>query len=463
MKLGLAKLLLSTIITATLALSAGCAYIKTTQEARDALRGDINKVELSAEMPPVDDQRTWEQGTWEAPNYNVHMFGPAITDKLRADLLKSGLFAALPSPNSNEAQNAPYRLEIKVTAFSLEEQGSNVYRVPQVIVNGALLPAFALTNLATMGQVDMAGYVMPSVDLGTKLNAGFTLIDKESEVTVLSRSYISKLDLGAVSQKDIFKGSETGEYGVDAGASKAEKAIEDLADLCVRDPAWKFTEQYKAVALAKDAIAESMSPTVARCETALLLLPLLEKPNYTAKQVKLLHDDLLDADIRAALYNEMRARSLGYDSPEEMPQDQKIDEKQAEKLLDDISLLTDIVLADLDTKVLEIAIDAVIPPQATENKDKEKPNDMQGPQGPREPQDVGEPEGPPETAAVATPEMREAVLQALVQSVKNDLIIQNIITDLADKKIGDQWPEMKRILEAIDSPVTKRYLSKRTS
>lgn len=481
MKLGLAKLFVSASIMATLALGAGCSYIKTTQEARDALRGDVNKLALSAEMPKVDDARSWDEGTWEAPNYNVHMFGPAITEKLRADLTKSGLFAALPAPDSAESKDSPYILKVKITSFALENQGNNVYRVPKVIVNGALLPAFALTNLATMGQVDMAGYVIPSTNLGTKLNASFVLVDKESEVTILDRAYQSSLSLGAVSQRDLFKGSETGEYGVEAGASKADEAIADLADMASRDPSWKYVEQYKAVALAKSAIAESDSPSVTQCETALLLLPMIEKLNYTAKEVKILHDDLVDADIRASLYNETRARSLGYSSPEEMPKDQIIDEDQAVKLLDDISLLTDLVVSDLDTKILEIALDAVIPQvkttaeKPTENKlaqevrgDAENMDLPQKPEGGQAapaaapaPSGDGAPADDAPVVVEASPEMRDQVSQAMVQTLKGNLLVQNILIDLADKKIGDQWPKMKQILESIDSPVTKRYLASR--
>ncbi len=479
MKLGLAKLFISTIIIAALASSAGCAYIKTTQEARDPLRGEINKAALSAEMPPIDDARAWEEGTWDAPNYNIHIFAPAITEKLRADLLSSGLFSALPTPNSQEAADLPYRLEVKVTAFALNVIGSNAYRVPQVIANGALLPAFALTNLATQGQVDMAGYVIPSINLGTRLNAKFSLLDKENEVTLLSRSYLSTFELGAVSQRDIFKGSETGEYGVEAGAGRADEAIKDLADLCSRDPAWKYLNQYKALALAQYAISESESSSVVRCESALQLLPLLEKFRYTAKQVKLLYDDLLDADVRAPIYNEMRARSLGYSSPEDMPKDQIITEEQAEELLNDISLLTDLVLVDLDTKILQLALDAVIPNEEAQLNPAEQPEmqdvaqnrplDQNGPMPAQEapvrdealtqagPDAQKELEAPVE----ASPEMREAVMKALVQSVKNDLLMQDIIIEMADKKIGEQWPKMKEILEAIDSPVTKRYLESR--
>ena len=263
--------------------------------------------------------------------------------------------------------------------------------------------------------------------------------------------------------------------GVEAGAGKADDAIKDLADLCSRDPAWKYLNQYKSLALAEHAINESGSSSVVRCESSLLLLPLLEKFRYTAKEVKLLHDDLLDAEVRAPIYNEMRARALGYASPEEMPKDQMIDAEQAEKLLNDISLLTDLVLVDLDTKILQMALDAIIPPTETQaakseqnagqqgmakNKSlaQKKPQAQKPAQGEEQAQAGGETGVP---VAEASPEMRDAVMKALVQSVKNDLLMQNIITGLADKKIGEQWPKMKQILQAIDSPVTRNYLESR--
>ncbi|ADK84883.1 hypothetical protein Deba_1515 [Desulfarculus baarsii DSM 2075] len=443
MKLGLAKLFFIVAIAAISLASTGCAYLKIQREARDPLRGPVMSIDAATEMPTVIDKRTWEEGTWEAPNYNVRIFAPEITSQLRADLAATKLFADLPSASVSNDESAPLSLKVVVNAFGIEEAGSNAYRVPQVLANGALLPVYAATNVATKGQVDMGGYVMPSTNIVTSLQADVFLIDKGQTLLIVKRSYQTRIKLGAVSQRELFEGGDGfGYYGVAVGKAQGAKAIADLADMIARDPSWKLVPEYRRIAMAQR-VARQKNTLQAKADAAIELLSLVRPVTYTASEVKLLHDELFDDEVRANLFNQYRARILGFDDAEEMPASQRLTPEQVRRLLDDTSLFTDMAIDEMDRTILEFAASAMLPPLRSKTK-----------QGP------GARSAATAESADAT-RIRGQVADALVQKLKGDPLLQSMMLEIADKAIGRQWPAMKDMLVQLDSPAVKNYLTTR--
>lgn len=443
MKLGLAKLSCIVAIAAISLASAGCAYLKIQREARDPLRGPVMSIGAAAEMPTVIDKRAWEEGTWEAPNYNIRIFAPEITNQLRADLATTGLFSDLPAASISDNESAPLSLKVVINAFGIEEAGSNAYRVPQVLANGALLPVYAAANVATKGQVDMGGYVLPSTNIVTSLQADVLLIDKGQTLQIVQRSYQTRIKLGAVSQRELFEGGDGfGYYGVAVGKAQGAKAITDLADMIARDPTWKLIPEYRRIAMAQRA-AKQKATLQEKADAAIELLSLVKPVTYTASEVKLLHDELFDDEVRANLYNQYRARLLGFDSAEDVPAGQRVTPEQARRLLDDTSLFTDMAIDEMDRTILTFAASAMLPPLKSKAK-----------QGPG-----AKPVAAAESADATR--IRGQVADALVQKLKGDPLLQSMMLEIADKAIGRQWPVMKDMLVQLDSPAVKNYLTTR--
>lgn len=513
MKLGPAKLIIVVSVVIISLMSGGCAYLKVQREAREKLRGPMMKTDLVAEMPNVVDKRSWEEGTWETPNYNVRIFAREITNQLRQDLAGTNLFTALPSAGSPEAEDAAMRLQVVVTAFNVEPAGSNAYRVPQVIANGALLPAYAVTNVATKGQVDMSAYVLPSTNIATNFRADVQLIDKKRNLIIINRSYQSRIKLGSVSQREMMTGSEeVGYSGVSIGRAHGQQSITDMADLVARDASWKLIPEYTQIAIAHGA-ARRGAGLENKAKSAYKLLGLLKPVNYLADEVKLLHDELFDDKVRASLFNDYRARALGLESADELPADQVMTVQKANDLLDDASLFDDLAVDAMDRSILQYCVGVMLPPvkktkaktvlaqkgpnstnapllannrdnslmrqDSTLQLDKLQQQEASPPYAavPPEEEQAAEDEAaaeddatmaqPGQLAAKApaepanAPEIRAAVTDALVQKLKDNILLQNMMLDIADKAIGPQWPAMKNLLVQLDSPATRQYLAKR--
>ena len=308
------------LLLAGLVLLAGCSAAVTTSEVAVPAVGPRIQAGLKATMPPVSDKRTWSQATPGTPDPNVHIFAPAITSHLRAGLTKSGLFAALPAPDSPGAAALPDRVDITLNQFSLTKLGSNPWAAGAYIVDGLVQPVTGVVLVATQGQVDTGAYLLPSTRVGTAINADVSYSVPGLAKPVLQLSYQVQVELGAVSERQIRASlSETDGVGVKLGQSEGVKALDKLVQAISRDPNWLYLNTYIRLAQARQIIEAPASTPEQRMGAARGLVGLLQPLAYTPSEAKVLRDGVLGASARATMANDLRARYLGLSDAAALP------------------------------------------------------------------------------------------------------------------------------------------------
>jgi hypothetical protein len=467
------------LLLAGLALLAGCAAV-TTAEVPTPAPGPQIKAGLRAVMPRVIDQRYWPSDTAGAPNPNVHLFAPGITSRLRSGLIKAGLFAALPAPGQPSAAAMSDKLEITVTKFELSKLGNNAWAAPAYIVDGLVQPVSGGVLVATKGQVDTGAYLLPSTRVGTTLAANLAWDIKGIKDTVLKRSYLVRVELGAVSERQLIASlDETRGYGVKVGKVEGAKALDKLVQAIARDPHWLYLNSYIRLARARQVIAGSGSTPEARLHAARGLVGLLAPLAYTPAEAKILRDGVLPAAGRANVANDLRARYLGLSGPGALPAGQRVSEAQAAKLFNSPRVERSLAQAEVTRQAMELIM-AALTPRDAKSAAQPKPAAASAPRadldsagGSRNPAP-----GPAQASANAkalakqkapapeplSPQARrlQAQLAAeLAAALRGRVRLQAVFLEVADEAVGRQWPVAKSVLSQINSPQVKNYLAQR--
>lgn len=464
-------------LMAVLTAGAGCSYTVVTSDVELPAPGPKVAAGLSAAMPQVEDVRSWPETQGTAPIPQVRIFAPRITDSLRQGLISSGLFKALPAPDTAPA-SLDHRLVITVNQFQMAKTGNNAWLVPHLVLDAAVLPAFTAVAFVSQGQVDMGGYVVPSTKLSTTLAATVAYRRDGQDVPVLERAYKVAVPLGAISERRLFQHwAESSSYGVDVGKAQGEKALALLADTISRDPRWALLPQYAVLARGNQLAAKDTAE--ARVMAAGSTLSLLGEPKYLPEVAKVLRDPYLDPGVRASIAHDIRERRLGSDMA-----GKPISAAQAAELYNDPALERSLVRAELYNQVLQLLARAMTP------IDPKKPAAQvvtgAAPAGPPLPERSalrpGAPprlaQTPPATAAPAgeaaaapakapglsaqkVAELQDGLIAEAAGAFKNRPRLQVLLLQKADQSVEAAWPKMERLLKLIDSPLIRRYLAQR--
>ena len=468
----------------------GCAYTTVTSEIEEPELGPKVATGASAVVPLVKDQRAWQQThSDQQADPNIRIFAPEITDVMIRELSGQGLFARLEKHDGPVPETGLNVLEIDVSAFKWTKTGKNEWVVAQLLADGALLPAYTVVALASGGDIDMGGYIFPSTKIGTSFN--FTSSYKESDVTVLARSYAVTLPMGSVSERRLRDSlTDDSKTGVNLGKEQGMLALKLACETMARDPRWGFLPQYRILALAeKDAKDGGGAEIIKAAQST---MPLLKDMPYSSEVAKILRDGSLTASMRADIANDLRARQLGITDSKLLPKKDIIDEAAAEKLFNDPAVEYSIVKNELATRSLALAAKAIAPQAA-----KKKAAVQKGAAGPGSPQSVGDAAGAKEAGPspqitnqvnmledrrlekapakpavraadkVVAPEspevkaMRQAFIAELAANLKNKPKVQALLLRQADKAVGPDWKNMLQLLKAVDSPSTRAYIAKR--
>ncbi|MCF8117842.1 MAG: hypothetical protein K9K33_15685, partial [Desulfarculaceae bacterium] len=475
-----------------LVLLAGCSAMVTTAEIPVPPPGPQIKAGLKAVMPPVVDKRYWPPDTPGTPDTNVHIFGPAITAKLRSGLTQTGLFAALPTPDSPSAELMSDRVVIRVTNFSLTELGNNPWAAPAYIIDGLVQPVSGVILIATKGQVDTGAYLLPSTRMGTTINADLSWSVKDLKAPVLKRSYLVVVELGSVSGRQLRASlADTTGYGVKVGKAEGQKALDGLVEVISRDPHWLYLGSYIRLARARVVIEDPESTPEQRMEAAGALVGLLQPLIYSPEEAKVLQDGLLNDSGRAAMANELRARYLGLAGADALPAKQRLTEAQAKKLFDDPSVGRAWAHGEVTQEALGLIMSALTPRRASLNgtaKGKVKAKDKDKTVGPavigasnpyldsaggaRNPAPGAASSaasapmplaklGPPEVLSPQAKRMQAQLATAVAEAMRNHPRLQALYLSVADESVGLAWFQAKSVLSQIGSPQVKNYLAKR--
>jgi len=468
-------------VLAAVLLAAGCQYTVVTRKPTPPQPGPRVHTGRAAIFPQVRDLRSWPRSDNGRPIANLRLFAPQITRRLRKALVARGLFTALDPPPAAGEHSRP-RLLLTIRDFRLRRVGTNAYIVPHLLLDGALLPLYAGTVIATGGQVDLGGYLIPSTKMATVLQATAAWQVPPLTRPVLTRSYLLTLPLGAVSQRQLWQ--EMGDYhtyGVAVGRREGLKALDALAETMSRDPHWAFLPDYLRLARAEDAwqrwraarrakakakaparpaapaaglqaVGEPAAPVAppaprpaaapkprpsARPPAADFprlvaavegLLDLLGPLAFTPDEVAILRDGYLTPEKRAAIVNDLRAQRFLLAGPEALPADERLDAAKAEALYDSPALSRSLVQAGLAQRVLTLAL-AVLTPA---------------------------PDEPKRFAA-----LRARLTEALAARFRRCPRLQLMLLDQADRAVGAQWPPVRLLLTKVDSRLTRAYLSRR--
>lgn len=454
-------------------LTAGCAV--TNKAEVPPKPGPQIKSGLKAVMPEVIDKRAWPTEASGTASPNVHIFTQQLTAELKRDLIKSGLFAALPAPDQPGAKGLSDEVKVNLNTFTLEVTGTNAWALPAYLIDGLILPVFAVANLGTAGQMDTGAYLLPSSVVGISMNADVAWYENGVKKPALKRGYEAKVELGAVSEMDLRQNlSDKKGFGVKVGKAEGPKAVEKLVQEISRDPHWLYIDSYKAMARAEQVIRAEDSTTQDRLKAALTLVPLLRPIAYSPDEVKNLRDSALTPGARADMVNEIRARYLGLSGADALPAAQRVSEAQAKKLYDDPAVERAGVQCEIANKVLSLCLMAMSPPQPVEKE--KKPKEMVvkaparvgppviplSPPSPKAPK--AEEAGKAKQAPLSPADMRLAtqLRLALTKALKGHPRLQVILLSVVDRAVGSAWPPAKALLAGLaDSPQVKTYLAKR--
>ncbi len=468
------------LVLVSLALGSGCTTVSTANAPTPA-PGPVVKAGLKAVMPPVIDKRSWPAEDSGTPDPNIHIFAPSMTDQLRRELVSSGLFAALPAPDQPAAAGISDQLTITISEFSLGTLGNNPWAAGAYILDGLVLPVFGVINVATKGEVDSGAYLLPSTRMGTTINAEVAWGERGAKKPVLSRGYLVRVELGAVSQRELMvsmAGPTSGD-GVKVGKAQGNKALEKLSQDISRDPNWLYLNSYVRLARAREIIDNSIAPEV-RMQAAQGLLGLLGPLPYTPAEAKVLRDGLVGADLRADQVNALRATYLGLADAKALPAGQRMSGDQAEKLFNDPAVERAMAQGEVTSQTLGLIMSAMAPvtpkakAEAAPVETKVTIPVLTRPTMPAPDESFPGQKKPaaPVTKAPAAPPKplpfppsaegaRDQLINQLAQALKGDPRLQGVFIQQADSAVGPLWPVAKKVLIKLDSPQAKAYLAKR--
>ncbi len=457
------------LIVLALALAAGCA---TSQQAEAPAPGPQIKAGLKAVMPPVEDLRYWPASDEGVINPNVHVFAPRMTSVIKSGLIRSGLFASLPGPKEKGAARLSDKLQVTVNQFAISKLGSNPWIMGAYLVDGLLLPIYAVANLGTKGQMDMGTYLLPSSKVGTTINADVDWYVKGLKKPILKRAYQVQVKLGSISERKLWGSvsDQTG-FGVEMGKAEGIKVLDKLVDAISRDPNWSYLNQYERLARAQAVIDDEKAAPEAKLQAALGAVALLKPLKYSPFEIKNLLDSALTPSARAGVINEQLARDMGLSGASALPAKQRMDAKQAKALFDDPAVQRAQVEADIASRVIGMALTVLAPPAPKPAK-MIKPAKVPGPPLPyqtqtEQPQAQAKAEAPAAKPAPLSPKaqrLAEDLRDALTAALKGQRQLQAVLLSQADKSIGGAWPTTKAVLLRLQaSPQVKSYLARRTS
>ncbi|MCA1905301.1 MAG: hypothetical protein LDL11_01770 [Desulfarculus sp.] len=464
-------------------LAGGCAYTTVTAKERIPKPGPPQQVGLSAVMQPVNDRREWPAVASDQPIPNVRIFAPEMTQQLRQDLLASGLFAALPAPNSPAAKDIKPELRIKVTNFVITNQGTNAWIIPHLLIDGVALPVFTVTNVYSKGMVDLGGYLTPSTRIGVNLHVDLEY-DEGPPAPLIKRSYAIRVEMDQVSERELL--SQMRDYatwGGQAGREFGRKALLELARNIAADPNWKHLPTLRRLVAAEQAVKSGLplDRQVAAAEEALNLAsaPL----TMTEEEVKILRDGYLDAKARATIVNDLRATWLGLSGPKDLSAEQTVSPEEAEAFFDDPRLPTYQMQSNFAQRAIALAVRILTPVEATPKEPGGRGAEVVSlPPGPRPPAAAvatgspgtstpdPTPAGAPNLSTAAEPPalspaqaqaLRQRLQTALAQFLAGDLRKQVLATNQADNAVGAGWQPMADLLGRVNTPYMQRYLQRR--
>lgn len=455
------------LMTIALALLAGCSGMLTTSTLTEIpvpAPGPQIKAGLRAVLLPVRDLRYWPPSDSGLASTNVHIFAPRIYSDLQQGLLKTGLFAALPSPDDTQALALQDKVEVTISQFAITKLGSNTWALPAYLVNGLVLPAYAVANVSTKGQMDVGTYFLPSTKVGTTINAAVTYYVANLDKPIVTLFYLEQVKLGAASERRLWADiSDQRGFGVSVGKSEGPKVLQKLVQAISRDPHWSYLNQFERLARAKAMFQGSKGSEATpetRLQAALQAVTLLRPLPYSPEEIKTLLDSVLPAGARADLYNEMRARALGYKGADQLPAGQRLDAKGVEALFDDPALGRAQVEATIAEQVIAMALSALGPPPP---KKKEAP--AKGEAAKEAVAAEKKAEAQPEKPAPLSPQalgLAEKLSDALTAALLGQPQLQVVLLAEADKSVGPAWLPTKAVLLRLQaSPQVKEYLARR--
>jgi len=476
-------LILGALLAALLALG-GCAYTVTTVEAEPPKPGPPVQTGQAAVMDQVDDLRSWPGEVPDSRIAHVRVFAPQMTDLLRKELVRRGLFTALPEPEEDPALKKKAELAVVINSFALEETGKNPWLVPHILLDGVALPVFTVVAVGTGGEIDLGGYAFPSMAMATNLRATVKWMEPWQEEAILTRDYVVTLPLGAVSERELKqKLGDYRSYGVSLGQEAGVNAVTDLADQMSRDPYWAYLRDYQRLAMVEHMLKlynQGPPPSLglpsttvnewptpyrgysARSEVKVntfrdirpviktpgasqdtqppptlgqmvdqvrALLDIVKPLAYTPDEVGLLTDGFLEPDKRATIVNTIRAQRLGLESPKELPPEAMISEETAKELYDAPVVYRSKVQAELIERVFALAV-AVLTPRT-------------------------------DAPSAQTQALRQGLINQIAATVKDQPNLQVLLLAKAETAVNEAWPPMQELLKLVGSPLTQRYLARR--
>jgi hypothetical protein len=460
-KPGMAHKLTLCVLLAALLLAVGCAYTAVTQKTPLPEPGPPVSTGAAAVMPQVVDNRGWPGVHTDEPIPHVRLFVPQISDLLRQNLVKSGLFKALYKPGDAAAADIGDRLNITLGAFSLQKKQHNKWVLPHLLADGLLLPVFAVTTLASSGEVDLGGYYIPSSTAATTLQAKVVYTDTENNLTLVNRSYLVDHRLGEVSDRDLRSGIlKQGDYGAELGKQEGKTALDMLVEQISRDPYWASLNDFRKLALAEQK-GTPQSPLADKISAAKSVAGLLRPIAYTADEIAVIRDSTLDASKRAGIISDLRERRWGVTFPEE----KRISEEEVQKMFNDPKVDRSKVDEVIAKRVLNLAMRALTPPPPAPKAEPQEADPDEGtPTGEikkviqaEQKASNGAPPDPPDAAA-----MRGELTKLLAARFKGRPQLTELLLAHADLSVGYRWQPMAELLAAINSPQTKRYLARRS-
>ena len=485
MKPARALYLALSVLLAALMAAGGCAYTTVTTRERQHTPGAAVKADLRAVMGTVGDRRTWPSIASDTAIPNVRIFAPEMTDQVRRDLLRMGLFSALPAPGTPQARDVKAKLSINVENFVFTKLGTNAWVVPHLLINGLALPVFTGAALATKGKMDVGGYITPSTRMGTTLAARLTFEEEGLPAPVLERDYLVRVEMGEVSERQLQKEiMDASAFGSEVGRKQGAETLDLLGKTIASDPHWKFLPELRRLVKAEQVVGAGQD-LARQAEAARGLLDMVGRPlTYTQDEVKVLRDGYLDAKARATIFNDIQAGWLGLKGVKDLPPDKLLSQEEAEKLFDDDRLPTYQVQAILAERVLRLVVQVITPEEPKAEPAAPAPTTVSMPAGFHGPASgvAATPAGPATPATTASAitaraatspakklapaqaqALRDGLSQELAKKVRADLRLQALLTAQADKAIGPAWPAMEQLLRQVDTPLTARYLKQRNS
>jgi hypothetical protein len=453
------------VLILALALAAGCA---SSQKAAEPAPGPQIKAGLNAVMPPVKDMRYWPPSDAGLVNPNVHVFAPRMTSEIKRGLLKSGLFAYLPAPGEAKAARLSDKLEVTVNQFGITKLGSNPWVMGAYLLDGLVLPVYAVANLGTKGQMDLGTYVLPSSIVGTSINAEAEWYVKGLKDPILKRAYLVQVELGTISERKLWGNlSDQSGFGVEAGKAEGLKALEKLVQAISRDPHWSYLNQFQRLARAKTVAADETASPEAKLEAALSAVALLRPLKYSPFETKNLLDSALTPAARAGVVNEQLARDLGLADTGALPAAKRLDAKKAKALFDDPALGRSQVEAKIAGQVIEMALVALAPPvpkKKVKSEGKDEGKDEAQAAKAEAPAEAPAEAAKPAPLSPRAQRLAEDLRDALTAALKGQRQLQSVLLAEADKSIGPSWPSTKDVLSRLQaSAQVKSYLARRTS